>query len=34
MDELTNDRLPDAYSMISRGMDRWYEQMVAKKGSR
>ena len=34
MDNLTNDRFPDAYSMISRGMDRWYEQMVEKNGSR
>ena len=34
MDELKKDRLPDAYSMISHGMDRWYEQMVVKNGSR
>ena len=27
MDELTKDRLPDAYSMIGRGMDMWYEQI-------
>lgn len=34
MGRRTNDLLPDAYSMIKRGMDRWYELIGMKWGSR